>query len=77
MRQWPKGIDADLLLNGYVAFFEPPMDSATAAIKALQGCGIEIKVVTADNELVAKKVCKEVGLPPLPWLLLAISMIEG
>lgn len=68
MRHWTKAVEADLLLKGYVALLEPPKVSAAAAIKALQGCGIKIKVVTADNELVAKKICQVVELPSLPGL---------
>lgn len=54
--------ECDLILNGYVAFLDPPKESATAAIRALQGHGVVVKVVTGDNDLVAQKVCKEVGL---------------
>lgn len=54
--------ETDLILNGYVAFLDPPKDSAKPAILALQAHGIEIKVVTGDNDLVARKICKEVGL---------------
>jgi P-type Mg2+ transporter len=55
--------ECDLILNGYVAFLDPPKDSATGAIKALQNLGVAIKVVTGDNDLVARKICKEVGIP--------------
>ena len=44
------------------AFLDPPKETATAAIKALQGHGVAVKVVTGDNDLVARKICKEVGL---------------
>ena len=54
--------ECDLILNGYVAFLDPPKDSATGAIKALQNLGVAIKVVTGDNDLVARKICKEVGI---------------
>ncbi|MEX2112218.1 MAG: magnesium-translocating P-type ATPase, partial [Pirellulales bacterium] len=54
--------ECDLILNGYAAFLDPPKESATAAIKALQGHGVAVKVVTGDNDLVARKICKEVGL---------------
>jgi Mg2+-importing ATPase len=57
-----KADEADLVLNGYVAFLDPPKETATAAIKALQDHGVSVKVVTGDNELVARKICKEVGL---------------
>ncbi len=60
---YSKTDESDLILNGYVAFLDPPKESATAAIMALKGHGIEVKVLTGDNDLVARKICKEVGLP--------------
>ena len=59
---YSKADECDLILNGYVAFLDPPKETAKAAIKALEGHGISVKVVTGDNDLVARKVCKEVGL---------------
>ena len=59
---YSKADECDLILNGYVAFLDPPKETATAAIKALQGHGVAVKVLTGDNELVARKICKEVGL---------------
>jgi len=59
---YSKADECDLILNGYAAFLDPPKETAAAAIKALQGHGVEIKVVTGDNDLVARKVCTEVGL---------------
>lgn len=59
---YSKTDECDLILNGYVAFLDPPKDSAAAAIKALQRHGVQVKVVTGDNDLVARKICKEVGL---------------
>jgi P-type Mg2+ transporter len=49
-------------LRGYVAFLDPPKESAQAAIKAMQKHGISVKVITGDNDLVARKICTEVGL---------------
>lgn len=54
--------ESDLILNGYVAFLDPPKETAAKAIQALQSHGVAIKVVTGDNDLVARKICKEVGL---------------
>jgi Mg2+-importing ATPase len=58
-----KADECDLVLNGYVAFLDPPKDTCAAAIHALQGHGVAVKVLTGDNDLVARRVCKEVGLP--------------
>ncbi len=54
--------EKELILLGYVAFFDPPKDSAAKAIKALHNSGVEVKILTGDNELVTQKVCVDVGL---------------
>jgi Mg2+-importing ATPase len=51
-----------MILLGYLAFFDPPKDSASKAIKALNASGVEVKILTGDNELVTKKVCHDVNL---------------
>jgi Mg2+-importing ATPase len=57
-----KADECDLVLDGYAAFLDPPKETAGAAIRALEGHGVRVKVVTGDNDLVARKVCKEVGI---------------
>ncbi len=57
-----KDDECDLILKGYVAFLDPPKDSAARAIKALEDHGVTVKVLTGDNDLVTRKVCREVGL---------------
>ena len=57
-----KADECDLVLEGYVAFLDPPKESAREAVCALQGHGVSVKVITGDNDLVARKVCREVGL---------------
>ncbi len=52
----------ELTLEGYVAFLDPPKESALDAIRALERHGVRVKVITGDNDLVARKVCKQVGL---------------
>ncbi len=66
---YSKADERDLVLRGYVAFLDPPKESAAAAIAALQQHGVSVKVVTGDNDLVARKVCREVGLPADSFLL--------
>jgi len=60
---YSKADETDLVLRGYVAFFDPPKDSARPAIEALHQHGVEIKVLTGDNEAVSKKICRDVGIP--------------
>jgi Mg2+-importing ATPase len=59
---YSKDDERGLILRGYVAFLDPPKDSARSAIAALQAHGISVKVVTGDNELVSRKICREVGI---------------
>jgi Mg2+-importing ATPase len=54
--------EKELILKGYIAFLDPPKPTAKAAIQALTKLGIAVKVLTGDNELVAEKICREVGL---------------
>ncbi len=61
--------ESDLTLVGYVAFLDPPKESTAPALKALKSSGIDVKVLTGDNERVTLKVCKEVGLSVQCFLL--------
>ncbi len=51
-----------LILLGYIAFLDPPKDSAAAALSALDRNGVQVKILTGDNEIIARKICKDVGL---------------
>jgi Mg2+-importing ATPase len=59
---YSKGDECDLILTGYIAFLDPPKDTAVEAIAALRQNGVNVKVLTGDNDLVARKVCSEVGI---------------
>ena len=54
--------ESDLIAVGCLAFLDPPKDSAATAIRALHQHGVEVKVITGDNEAVTRKICREVGL---------------
>jgi P-type Mg2+ transporter len=54
--------ERDLILIGYMAFLDPPKESATHAIAALNQHGVQVKVLTGDNDIIARKICKDVGL---------------
>ena len=55
--------EAGLTLIGYIAFLDPPKESAAPALKQLAAHGISVKVLTGDNDLVTRQVCRLVGLP--------------
>jgi Mg2+-importing ATPase len=59
---YSKADEENLVLTGYLAFLDPPKDSASKAISALRQHGVTVKVLTGDNDLVTRKVCTEVGI---------------
>ncbi len=54
--------ESGLTLLGYIAFLDPPKDTAAAAIAALNANGVQVKILTGDNDIVTRKICHEVGL---------------
>jgi len=54
--------ETELTAVGCLAFLDPPKDTAGTAIAALHHHGVEVKVITGDNEAVTRKICREVGL---------------
>jgi len=66
--------ESDLILLGFMAFLDPPKDTATEALKRLRKLNVEVKVLTGDNEIITTFICKEVGMP-VEHLLLG-SQIE-
>ncbi len=64
-----KDDERDLVLKGYVAFLDPPKETAAHAIQALNRHGVSVKILTGDNDLVSRKVCRDVGMSPDPMLL--------
>ena len=58
------GDERDLVLAGFMAFLDPPKESAAAqAIAALAGLWRRVVVLTGDNDVVTRRVCRDVGLP--------------
>jgi len=61
--------EKDMILIGYLAFLDPPKETAAAAIKALNEHGVAVKILTGDNDRVTRCVCKQVGLKVVNMLL--------
>ena len=59
---YSKADEDGLVLTGYLAFLDPPKETAGKAIAVLNQHGVTVKVLTGDNDLVTRKVCTEVGI---------------
>lgn len=70
--------EKEMTLLGFLSFLDPPKASAVSAIEALRRHGTAVKVITGDNELVARTVCRQVGIETdAPGSLLTGSEIEA
>ena len=54
--------ERELVLAGFLTFFDPPMEGVAETLRALRRDGVAVKILTGDNELVAQHVCGQVGL---------------
>jgi len=60
---YSKNDESDLVLRGYLAFLDPAKPTVKESLRMLEDLGIEIKVLTGDNEIITKKICEDVSLP--------------
>lgn len=54
--------ESEMVLIGFLAFLDPPKPSSAEAIKKLHEHGVEVKVLSGDNEAVVKTICRQVGV---------------
>jgi Mg2+-importing ATPase len=54
--------ETKLILKGYLSFLDPPKQDAKHAIQSLNELGVEVKIITGDNELLTRRVCTELDL---------------
>jgi Mg2+-importing ATPase len=58
----------ELTLCGFLLYIDPPKLEAPAALRRLTGLGVQVKVLTGDSAVIARRICREVGLPETPLL---------
>ncbi|MGE5298405.1 MAG: magnesium-translocating P-type ATPase [Acidobacteriaceae bacterium] len=58
-----KDDEKDMEFLGLLAFLDPPKHSVKDTLKRMEAFGIEIKILTGDNEFVSKKIASEIELP--------------
>lgn len=54
--------ESDMVLIGYLAFLDPPKQSAASAIRQLHEHGIEVKILSGDNDAVVRTIARQVGI---------------
>ena len=68
-RSFTQADESDLAFAGYLAFSDPPNPDVTVSLAQLNRDGVEVKILTGDNELVAQHVCTQVGFPRVKIVL--------
>ena len=61
-RQFNASDEKHMCLIGFIALLDPPKESAADAIKTLRNHGVTIKLLTGDNDIISRYVCKTVGI---------------
>ncbi|MEG2848252.1 MAG: magnesium-translocating P-type ATPase, partial [Bacilli bacterium] len=54
--------EVDVTFIGILGFLDPAKEGVGEILKSLNGYGVNIKILTGDNELVTKKVCRDIGI---------------
>ena len=55
--------ESEMTLIGFMCFLDPAKESAVSAIKALYKNGLDVKILTGDNDIVSRKIARDVGIP--------------
>lgn len=54
--------EKEMVLIGFLAFLDPPKPSAAEAIKQLHEYGVEVKILSGDNDIIVKAIGRQVGI---------------
>ena len=53
--------ESGMIFLGFIAFMDPPKETAKESLELLRQAHIELKILTGDNELVTRKTCEQLG----------------
>jgi len=52
-----------MIFLGFITLFDPPKQNVHETIGKLKQLGVQLKLITGDNALVAESIAKQIGLP--------------
>ena len=55
-------VEKDMIFGGFLAFLDPPKEGVIETINDLKRLGIDIKILTGDNDLLAQRICRDIGI---------------
>ncbi len=54
--------ESEMIFSGFLAFLDPPKEDVKETLDEISALGIDIKILTGDNELLAQRICKDIGI---------------
>jgi len=61
-KSYSNAIEQEMIFVGFLAFLDPPKESAAKTIAELEALGVEVKILTGDNDVLTQKICRDLGL---------------
>ena len=61
-RVYTKEWEKEMIFAGFLAFLDPPKDDVKKTLDEISALGIEVKIITGDNDFLAQKICRDIGL---------------
>lgn len=55
-------LETQMIFAGMILLFDPPKEGVTQVIQRLKNIGVELKIITGDNQLVAAYMAEKIGL---------------
>ena len=74
-KNFTKEEEINMVFLGFITLFDPPKKDAQQTITNLHNLGVQLKIITGDNELVAASFAKQIGLEN-PVILTGVQMRE-
>jgi Mg2+-importing ATPase len=59
---YEKEWESEMIFAGFLAFLDPPKEDVRKTLDEIEGLGIDVKILTGDNDLLAQKICRDIGL---------------
>ncbi|NTW22982.1 magnesium-translocating P-type ATPase [Candidatus Falkowbacteria bacterium] len=60
--RYSKKIEEEMIFSGFLAFLDPPKESVRQTLVELEELGIQVKILTGDNDILSQKICRDIGL---------------
>ena len=61
-KNFMKANEANMIFLGFISLFDPPKKDVLQTITGLNNLGVQLKLITGDNALVAASLAKQIGI---------------